>query len=104
MADMLYNPPAGNVTTTVEMFGWINSVTRDFFFAGSIIALWIIMFIKMLTNPNNTASKSFSAASFICMIISVLSRLLGFVDTGFMSIWIIFTAVGALWMHVENTP
>lgn len=99
---MLYDPPA-NVTTSVDMFTWINSTVSNWFFPAAILAVFFISLIKMLTNPGNTTGKSFAASSFICMIISVLARLLGFVNTGFMSIFIVFTALGAIWMHIENT-
>jgi len=92
-----------NITTTTNMFTWINTVTDNWFFPGFIIAVYIISFIKMLSNENNTASKAFAASSFIAMIISVLARVLDFVSTGFMSLFIILTAVGAVWMHIENS-
>ena len=53
-------------------------------------------------NPSNTSSKAFAAASFMVMILAVFARLMDFVSTGFMSIFIILTAVGAIWMHIEN--
>jgi hypothetical protein len=32
----------------------------------------------------------------------MFARVLGFVSTGFMTIFIIFTAIGAIWMHIDN--
>ncbi len=100
---MTYNPPSGNISTTVDMFTWLNTTVNNWFFPGMIMGVWFIICIKMLFNPNASLSKSFSVASFVCMIISVLCRVLGFVSTGFMSILVILTAIGAMWMHVENT-
>ena len=99
---MLYEPPA-NVTTSVDMFTWINGTVGNWFFPGAIIAVFFISMIKMLTNEGNTVPKAFAASSFICMIISVMARILNFVNNGFMSIFIVFTALGAIWMHIENT-
>ena len=96
-------PGAGTINNTVDVFTWANSVTSSWFFPGILIATYIIILVKMLTNPNNTASKAFAAASFMIMIVSVFARVLNFVSTGFMSIFIILTAVGAVWMHIENT-
>jgi len=98
---MAYATP-GAMNTSVDVFTWVNSVTDNWFFPMIIIAVFIIIFVKMLFNENNTASKAFSAASFMVMIIAVFSRVLNFVSTGFMSIFIIMTAVGAIWMQVEN--
>jgi len=99
---MAYSTP-GLVNNSVDVFTWTNSVTKDMFFPFILIAIFIIIFVKMLFNPGNTASKAFSAAAFMVMILAVFTRVLNFVSTGFMSIFIIMTAVGAVWMHIENS-
>ena len=93
----------GGINNSVGIFTWANSVTSNWFFPGILIATYIIILVKMMTNQNNTASKAFAAASFMIMIVSVLARVMNFVSTGFMSIFIILTALGAVWMHIENT-
>jgi len=98
---MTYSSPE-SINTTVNMFTWINSVTGNYFFPGTILAVFVIVLVKMLTVPENTASKSFAAASFVIMILSVLARMMNFVSTGFMTLFIIFTAIGGVWMHIEN--
>ena len=99
---MAYSPPSGNVTTAVQTFSWINESVSNMFFPGIILVTYFIILIKMLTNPNNTAGKSFAAASFMMMIVSVFARLLDFVSTNFMTIFVVLTAVGGIWMHIEN--
>ena len=99
---MAYDTPGG-MNSTVDVFTWVNTVTDSWFIPGILVATYIIILVKMLTNQNNTASKAFAAASFMIMILSVLARVMNFVSTGFMSIFIIFTALGAIWMHIENT-
>ena len=99
---MGYSTPGG-MNSTVDVFTWANSVTSDFFFPGVLIAVYLIILIKMMTNQANSASKAFAAASFMVMIVSVLARVMDFVSTGFMSIFIILTAIGGIWMHIENT-
>jgi len=101
---MTYAAP-GNVTSTVGMFEYINEIIMidgtAWFFPGVILAVWFIILIKMKFSDNDTG-KSFAAASFMCMIIAVFARVLNFVSTGFMSFFIIATALGGLWMHIEN--
>ena len=99
---MVYSTPGG-MNSTVDVFTWANSVTSDFFFPGVLIAVYVIILVKMMTNQANSASKSFAAASFMIMIVSVLARVMDFVSTGFMSVFIILTAIGGIWMHIENT-
>ncbi len=98
---MAYSSP-GMMNNTVGMFQWINSVTGNWFFPLILIAVFLIMLVKMLFTPSNTTSKSFSAASFVVMILSVFARVMDFVSTGFMTVFIIMTAAGAIWMHIEN--
>lgn len=98
----LYEPPT-NVTDATQMIGWLNSATSMWLFQGIISSVFIISLITMLNNQQNTASKSFAAASFFTMIISVLSRVLNLVPTWFMSIWIVLVGLSAVWMYVEET-
>ncbi|MFW6172447.1 MAG: hypothetical protein ACOC5T_01765 [Elusimicrobiota bacterium] len=98
---MAYSIP-GDMNSTTDVFTWVGEVTSNWFFPGILIAVWIIAIIKMSFNPSNTISKSFAAASFVVMILSVFARTLDFVSTGFMTVFILMTAMGAIWMHAEN--
>jgi len=55
----------------------------------------------MMYSTNNTA-QAFAASSFIAMILTILLRVADLVSTSFMVIFIILTAIGAVWMHTEN--
>jgi hypothetical protein len=98
---MPYNPPSGNITSSIDLFNWINSAVSNWFFTGIVIAAYFIMVIKMMSNTQNNA-QAFVAASFICMILTVLLRVADLVSNWFMIIFIILTAIGAVWMHTEN--
>jgi len=91
-----------NINNTVDIFTYLNNAVDNWFFPGILIATYFIILIKMNFNPSNTASKAFAAASFMVMILAVFARVMDFVSTGFMSIFIILTAIGAIWMHIEN--
>jgi len=93
----------GNISDTTEIFTWVNSLTSNWFFPGVLVAVYAIILIKMLFNQDNTSSKSFASASFIVMVLSILARVMNFVSTGFMSLFIILTAIAGVWMHMENT-
>ena len=102
MADYLYDPPTGNVTTTTDMMQWLNGSVSNIIFPGIIISVFFIMMAKMLTNQNSSATKSFASASFVCMILAVFGRVLDLVNTGFMSIWIVFVGIAVVAMYIEN--
>ena len=99
---MAYEPPSGNITSTVDMFSWINTLVDNWFFAGMIISVYVIIIIKLMFSTDDLG-KSFTTASFICMILTVFLRITNLVSTELMVIFIILTAVGAIWMHVENS-
>jgi len=98
----LYEPPA-NVTDATQMVSWINNTTSLWLFQGIIASVFIIALVSMLKNQQNTASKSFSAASFVTMILAVFARTINLVPTWFMSIWIVLVGLSAIWMYVEGT-
>lgn len=97
----MYAPPSGNITSTADIFMWINSVTEYWFFSGLILAVYFIIFIKLLYSTQDVG-KAFTAASFICMIMTVLLRITNLISTTFMTLFIVLTAMGAVWMHMEN--
>ena len=99
---VLYEPPA-NVTTATQMISWINSTTSLWLFQGILGGVFIISLISMMRNQANTASKSFAAASFVTMILSVLARTMDLIPTWFMSIWIVLVGLSSIWMYVEGT-
>ena len=98
---MVYPAPSGNITSAVDFFTYINSTIENWFFAGVVIAIYFVMLIRMMYTSQNTA-QAFAAASFICMILTVLLRVANLVNTAFMVIFIILTAISAVWMHTEN--
>ena len=98
----LFTPPA-NVTEATQMITWVNSTTGQWLFQGIIGAFFTITLVGMLQNQSNTASKSFASASFVTMIIAVLSRTLNLIPTWYMSIWIVLVGLSAVWMYVEGT-
>jgi len=98
---MAISPPAGNITSGVDFFTWVNSTIGGWFFPGTVIAAFFIIFIRLMYSTNSI-SQAFVSTSFICMILTILLRVANLVDTPFMVIFIILTAIGAVWMHTED--
>jgi hypothetical protein len=97
----MYNPPSGNITSTADIFMWINSVTDSWFFPGLLIAVYFVIFIKLLYSSQDIG-KAFTASSFVCMIMAVLLRVTNLINTTFMILFIVLTAIGTIWMQMEN--
>ena len=98
---MAYSPPPGNITSSFDFFSWINTTVDNWFFTGIVVAIYFVILIRMMYNSQNT-SQAFTAASFICMILTVLLRVADLCNTSFMVIFIILTAIGAVWMQTDN--
>jgi len=99
---MAFSPPAGNITSGVDFFSWINTTIDGWFFAGMLIAVYFVLFIKMLYNTDKVA-QAFTSASFVCMILAILLRVIDLVSNVFMVIFIILTAVGSVWIQQEDS-
>lgn len=100
---MVYTAPAGNITSMNQIIAWVDSSVKGLLFPGILGALFFIIFIKLLYSPNETGTgKAFSTAAFICMILAVLLRTINLINNMFMVIFIILTAIGAVWLGVEN--
>ena len=97
-----YVPPTGNITSTVDMFTWVNGSVYNLFFPLIVFGIFVIMVVKLMLNSGEVG-RSFAAASFICMIITILLRVANLINSGFMYIFIVLTAISVIWMHVENT-
>jgi len=97
-----YSAPSGNITSSVDFFVWLNSNIQDLFFVGIIGAIFFIILIKLLFN-NNSFARSFTASSFICFILTTLLKVIDLVATSFMITFLIFTVLGVIWTHAENS-
>lgn len=100
---MTYVAPTGNITTGVDFFSYINSVVGNMFMSGIIIAVFFIIFIKLLFSSDDSSARAFGAASFVCMILTIFLRTINLVSTTFMTIFIILTSISLIWIHVENS-
>jgi len=100
---MAYSPPTGNITSMNQILLWVNSSVESLLFPGILGVVYFVIFIKLLLNPyESSVAKPFAAASFICMILAVLLRVTNLIGNSFMVIFIILTAVGAVWMRIED--
>jgi hypothetical protein len=95
------NPPAGNITSLNQIFEWTNTSVNSLLFPGILGAVFFIIFVRLLYSTNETG-KAFASSAFICMILAVLFRTVNLINTTFMVIFIILTAIGAIWLHIEN--
>ena len=98
---MAFNAPSGNITSGVNFFQWLNTSIEGWFFPGVLIAAYFVIFVRLLYSTEKT-SQAFTATSFICMVLSILLRVADLVSNLVMVIFIICTAVGAVWVNTED--
>ena len=96
-----YIVPTGNETAGIyEMFKYVTNVaTEGLFFLVMIIVIWIIAFLATKQYSN---SRAFFFASFFCSILSMILATLDLLAPRFMYLFIIFTAIGFVWLKLET--
>jgi hypothetical protein len=90
--------------TTIEdvtsFFDYISEASSGLFFNSMLFGIFIILFMMFRGSTSN--GKSFAGSSFICMILSIIFRVLGWTSTGIMYTFILFTGIGAVWAYLEE--
>jgi len=94
------NESYANVTGMRSLFEYVQKVSDGWFFLMILLAIFIIVFISL---KNYSNSKAFASASFLCMILSIILRALGFISSTWMYLCIILVAVSVVWLHVDNS-
>jgi len=97
---MAYYPvAAGNDTSGIyEFFRFVNTTSDGLFFTVILFVVWIIGFlaIKQYSTP-----RAWTAASFLCAILSILLTVVDLVAPRFMYVFLILTAIGLVWLKLE---
>ncbi len=94
------NESYANVTGMYSLFEYIQKVSAGWFFIMILFAIFIIMFISLKQYSN---SKAFAGASFLCMILGIIMRTLGFISSTWMYLFIILVAISAVWLHIDSS-
>jgi len=89
-----------NITGMYSFFEYVQNVSGGWFFLMILFAIFIIIFISL---KNYSNSKAFAGASFLCMILSIMMRVLGFISNAWMYLCIILVAVSVVWLHIDNS-
>ena len=94
------NESYANVTGMYSLFEYIQKVSSGWFFLMILFALFIIVFISLKQYSN---SKAFAGASFLCMILSIIMRTLGFISSTWMYLCILLVAISVVWLHIDSS-
>ena len=94
-----YTVPTGNDTVGLyEFFNFVNLSASGLFFPVMIFVIWIIVF---LASKQYSTSRAWTAASFLCGVLSILLATLDLIAPRFMYIFIILFAAGLVWLKLE---
>jgi len=89
-----------------EFFRFINNEVTDYlFFPVMLLVIWFITFVGVFSTSGlnrPAAARSWTFASFLCAILSILMTTMGFLSPRFMYISFIFVAIGILWVKIEG--
>lgn len=79
---------------------WVNYASDGIFFPIMVLVIWAVVFIA---TKQYSSSRAFLMASFISMILSFILGVLELMNAKFMYLAILFVALGALWVKLENS-
>ena len=91
-----------NVTDTqgiYEYSSYINDVAGGILFPSIIFVIWVIVFIATLRFGG---ARSWTYASFLCMVLAIMLTVLDLTSATFMYLFIFFTGVGFVWLKLET--
>jgi len=91
-----------NVTGMYTFFQYVQEVSSNWFFPSILLGLFIILFV-IFRGASTSNSKPFATSSFFIMILSILFRVLGFIENKWMYASITIMAFSILWLHLSNT-
>lgn len=96
-----YNLPTNeSITGMYSLFEYVQKISDGWFFLMILLGIFIIVFISL---KNYSSSRAFAGASFLCMILSIIMRVLGFIANKWMYLSIILVAVAVVWLHLDNS-
>ena len=99
-ADSWYQYPNSTDTTGIfEFFRYVNTTADNLFFPLILLVIWVVTFVGSFAAGGKdgiAAARSFTFASFLCSIMSILLVTIGLLAVKFMYLLFILTAVGAL--------
>ena len=98
-----YNLPTNateNITGVYSLFQYAQEVSDNYFVLALMLAIFVITFVA---SKRYSTSKAFAVAAFINMILSIISRTLGFISNKWMFLSIILVGVAIVWLHKDST-
>ena len=101
MPTILPNNATNNITGFYSYSQWIQEASNGYFFPAVLLGLFVIIFMT-IKGTFVSIGKSFAAASFFIMVISIFMGVLGFLNPSFIYISIVLVAIGGIWAYVEG--
>lgn len=113
LTDIYAMPNSTDTGGIFELFRYINNIQRigeadpiGLFFPVMLLCIFLISFISLLiysyTRGEPSASRAFAFSSFFCTVLGIMLSTLGFLSQQWMYLTIFMTAIGAVWLILEN--
>jgi len=79
-----------------------HNATGGILFPLILLFLWFAIFMLSLRSDRR-ASESFTFASFICFILSTMLGIFGVINTQYIYLTVILTAIGSVWLILSKS-
>jgi hypothetical protein len=100
---MTYPTPSSNdFNDLFSLWSWVNTVSNGIFSAMMLLVVFMVIFLGGLFSGSR-ANRSWTFASFICFIISVLMSVFGLLNKNYLYLCILLLAGGLVWIKLQDT-
>ena len=97
---MAYAYPT-NMTSFTSYQGWMNSVTNNFYGTGVLIAIFMIVFLTLITSKRDK-SEAMGVASFVATLSALFMYGFGIVSLAHVVFVIVLLGGSVAWMYSEH--
>ncbi len=94
----IYEYPT-NITNINDLFVYVNTITSGW---AMTIFIFVIFCVAFFSLKVYSTARAFAGASFITLIATIFSRILGLVSDRILIASIVLVVVAMIWLFVEN--
>jgi len=105
MADWYALPNSTQSEGMFELFKYVNTTAEGLFIPVILLVVWFISFIGVFGatgGGRESAARSFTFASFLVSILSVMTGIMGLLAPKFMYLTFVLVGIGVLWLKMES--
>jgi cell division protein FtsW (lipid II flippase) len=100
---MTYSTPTSqDLGDLFSLWAWVNTVSNGIFSAMILLVIFMVIFLGGLMTGSR-ANRTWTFASFICLIISILMAVTNLLNKNYLYLCILLLAGGLVWIKLGDS-